>query len=120
MLATLEINAFTDCPRNIPVTASKQRTARIIRLLAVGAKPSATCTIKNCPGARSPEQRLQKNKYGSFKLLPPALHIIRSLCNTLQFKFCTLCKKNEKLLKLHYTRIRRNQPSPIQHPWLNT
>lgn len=70
--------------------------------------------MKNCPGARSPEQRLQKNKYGSFKLLPPTLHIIRLLCNTLQFKFSTLCKKSEKLLKLHYTRIRRNQPSPIQ------
>lgn len=119
MLTTLEINAFTDSPRNLTVTARKQSTARMIRLLAVGARPSATCTIKNCPGARSPEQRLHKNKYGSFKLLPPALHIIRSLCNTLQLKFYTLRKKSEKLLKLHYARIRHNKPNPMQHPWLN-
>lgn len=33
MLATLEVNAFTDSPRNLTVTVSKQGTARMIGLL---------------------------------------------------------------------------------------
>lgn len=62
MLTTLEINAFTDSPRNLTVTASKQGTARVIRLLAVGTNCILPSYTKKLPALQeSPEQRLQKN-----------------------------------------------------------
>ncbi|MEH2260751.1 hypothetical protein [Nostoc sp.] len=38
MLATTEVNAFTDSPRNLTVPASKQPTAREFQLLPTGAR----------------------------------------------------------------------------------